>query len=152
MCLSLLIPIFWLNDNLGNGRLNLITARPPLWRLWCIKRSITRDPPHGLKSIKKVEGFPFQMWRREIYQNLLAISCHNHQQQMFPVTIKITCFSHIFDYCFILREVCGHPSSKGKSAKIDLSIFAMGVATYNAKYLPFLNWMIPQQLESIIYI
>ena len=71
---------------------------------------------------------------------------------MFPVTIKSTCFSHILDYCFILREVCGHLWSKGKRAKIDLSIFAMGVATYNANYLPFLNWMIPQQLDSILYI
>lgn len=38
-----------------------------------------------------------------------------------------------------------------ESAKIDLSIFTMGVATYNAEDIPFLDWMIPEGPDSIIY-
>ena len=68
-----------------------------------------------------------------------------------PWQLKWLCFSYVTDHCFVLRDQGGLWTfwSKGRSAKMDLSIFAMGVSGHiYARFLPFLDLMILRSLDS----
>lgn len=76
--------------------------------------------------------------------------------------LKPLCFDDLVSLWSSLDWLLPYPQGQGgrsvdiflgqkESAKIDLSIFTMGVATYNAEDIPFLDWMIPEGPDSIIY-